>query len=111
MGVNHCHFDVAMAQQFLNSSNVIPPIEPEGGERIGKKEEFLIKGLNKSRMFGLFFERRIWNGGGSEHCYSLAGFNNVIQVDRTCAYRKPRNNLKPFTSDGFPQQRIETETF
>ena len=40
IGIDHCRFDVTIAQQFLNSSNVIPAFEQVGSERIGKIGDF-----------------------------------------------------------------------
>ncbi len=39
MGIHHCRFDVTMAQQFLNSSNLIPACKQVGGERIRKTRD------------------------------------------------------------------------
>jgi hypothetical protein len=40
MRVNDYRFEVAMAQQFLNSENAIPPNEQVDGEGIGKTRDF-----------------------------------------------------------------------
>ena len=39
MGIHHRRFDVAMAQQFLNSTNLIPAFEQVGGEEIRKTRD------------------------------------------------------------------------
>ena len=39
MGLDHGRFDIAMAQQFLNSSNLIPAFEQVGSERIWKTRD------------------------------------------------------------------------
>ena len=38
MGIDHCRFDVAMPQQFLNSSNLIPAFEQVGANELGRLE-------------------------------------------------------------------------
>jgi len=39
MGIDHCRFDIAMPQQFLNSLNVIPAFKQVDGERIEKTRD------------------------------------------------------------------------
>jgi len=39
MGIDHGHFDIAMTQRLLDSSNLIPTFEQVGNERIGKTRD------------------------------------------------------------------------